>query len=95
MTGHGVFGKFLHRIGKAETSSCWYFSEIEYHSEHTLFGCPRWDETRLDVGRKLESHNKLRKYGKFDDKRPWDAIREFIHRIISQKIEDERTNSTE
>lgn len=53
VTGHGVFGKFLHRIGKAETSSCWYFSEIEDHSEHTLFECSRWDEARLDVGRKL------------------------------------------
>ncbi|XP_024870717.1 uncharacterized protein LOC112453917, partial [Temnothorax curvispinosus] len=46
LTGHGCFGKYLHRIGKEATTKCHHFDEVEDTAQHTLKHCPAWDEPR-------------------------------------------------
>lgn len=45
LTGHGVFGTYLHRIGKAENDRCWYCEERDT-AQHTIFECIKWVEER-------------------------------------------------
>lgn len=53
MTGHGCFGKFLHRMEKRPDPSC-DFCGKEDDAFHTLRECPAWDSQRIRLQRKLE-----------------------------------------
>jgi hypothetical protein len=46
LTGHGVFGEFLLRIGKETTSICHHCQLGEDSALHTLMSCPAWEELR-------------------------------------------------
>jgi hypothetical protein len=46
LTGHGVFGEFLLRIGKESTSICHHCRTREDTAQHTLTSCPAWEEPR-------------------------------------------------
>ncbi|XP_024867537.1 uncharacterized protein LOC112451863 [Temnothorax curvispinosus] len=46
ITGHGCFGKYLHRIGKERTTRCHHCPEGADTAQHTLEDCPAWDEER-------------------------------------------------
>ncbi|KAJ8946988.1 hypothetical protein NQ318_019069 [Aromia moschata] len=52
LTGHGNFGTYLKRIGKAETDRCTHCRE-EDGPGHALLACPRWEEKRRAVERSL------------------------------------------
>ncbi|XP_063920786.1 uncharacterized protein LOC135135625 [Zophobas morio] len=41
LSGHGNFAKQTQRIGKSETSECWYECEEDDTAEHTLFACAK------------------------------------------------------
>lgn len=45
LTGHGCFGDFLFRIGRAETPKC-IMCEAEDSVSHTLNDCPAWEANR-------------------------------------------------
>jgi hypothetical protein len=57
LTGHGVFGEFLLRIGKESTSICHHCRLGEDSAQHTLTSCPVWEEPRrmlrMEVGEDL------------------------------------------
>ncbi|CAK1579775.1 unnamed protein product [Parnassius mnemosyne] len=47
LTGHGVFGRFLYRIGREETAGCSHCEDRpEDTVEHTVEVCPAWAEHR-------------------------------------------------
>jgi hypothetical protein len=46
LTGHGVFGEFLKKIGKENTSLCHHCGTEEDTAQHTLEVCPAWELPR-------------------------------------------------
>jgi len=46
LTGHGCFGKYLHRIGREDTTKCHHCGAREDTAKHTLEECPAWGEHR-------------------------------------------------
>lgn len=49
LTGHGVFGEYLARIGRKEDPYCWWCPEVVDDPEHTLFVCPRFESERREL----------------------------------------------
>lgn len=41
LTGRGVFGSYLARIGREEATECWFCRALEDDVGHTLSECPR------------------------------------------------------
>ena len=94
LTGHGVFGRFLHRIGREETPGCFHCEDRpEDTVEHTVEVCPAWAEHR----RVLEAA-----IGGGDLSRPalvqamvrseteWDAVTSFCEAVMLEKEVAER-----
>lgn len=46
LTGHGCFGAYLSRIGKAPSARCPYCGDPNDTTFHTFFSCHIWDENR-------------------------------------------------
>ncbi|XP_025157360.1 uncharacterized protein LOC112589214 [Harpegnathos saltator] len=46
LTGHGCFGRYLHQIGKENTTECHHCSEPEDSARHTLVECEAWSQER-------------------------------------------------
>ena len=44
--GYDVIGSYLARIGKRETTECWFCGALEDDVGHTLSGYPRWFDDR-------------------------------------------------
>jgi hypothetical protein len=57
LTGHGVFGEYLHRIQREVTAICHHCEEEKDTAQHTLEFCPAWAEPRrvlrLAIGERL------------------------------------------
>lgn len=54
MTGHGSFGTYLFRIGKADTACCRYCGDPKDDPVHTYEQCPRWAVQRHELSVVLE-----------------------------------------
>ncbi|KAL0098858.1 hypothetical protein PUN28_000002 [Cardiocondyla obscurior] len=46
ITGHGVFGDFLHRIGKEGSAKCWECGASKDGADHTLYECSAFTTQR-------------------------------------------------
>ena len=46
LMGYDVIGSYLARIGKGETTECWFCGALEDDVGHTLSGYPRWFDDR-------------------------------------------------
>lgn len=92
-TGHGVFGVYLHRIGKKTTPYCWYcMDNIPDTTEHTLFVCQRWARHRGELNIKVSeevNQNNIGTLITFKEEY-WSAVRKFITDVMKLKIEDEK-----
>ncbi|CAF4894566.1 unnamed protein product [Pieris macdunnoughi] len=49
ISGHGCFGKYLHRIRREPTSACHHCQELVDDAAHTLAACPAWAEERRNL----------------------------------------------
>ncbi|XP_018377655.1 PREDICTED: uncharacterized protein LOC108770518 [Trachymyrmex cornetzi] len=49
LTGHGVFGAYLYRIGRMGTPICIFCRAANDTAGHTLLFCPAWAEQRGDL----------------------------------------------
>lgn len=49
LTGHGVFAKYLAKIGNKDTPYCWWCPEVEDDPEHTLFVCSKFYHERREL----------------------------------------------
>jgi len=92
VTGHGCFGSFLYRIGKRSTPKCWYCGDDNDTTEHTLFECPRWEENRLRMDLKVGTNIDRANIGTIllRNQETWTIIKEFINKIMNQKLMDEK-----
>lgn len=92
LTGHGSFGAYLHRIGRAASPGCVYCDADLDDASHTLLDCPRWDEERAALAGAMGEHA-LTPGGIvasiIRDREGWDAMETFAAAVMSQKEADE------
>ncbi|KAL1489506.1 hypothetical protein ABEB36_014390 [Hypothenemus hampei] len=95
LTGHGIFGKYLHKIGKAESAACWYCGGID-DAEHTIFECPQFTEIRRAAGNRCgvaltkENIGNFISENKEKQEHIFDMLRELM--TVKEKTESERNN---
>lgn len=53
LTGHGCFNKYLFKIGKAASPSCWWCPDTIDDPGHTIVSCDHYAEERRDMARSL------------------------------------------
>jgi hypothetical protein len=87
LTGHGVFGEFLLRIGREVTSTCNHCKEAEDTALHTLESCPAWEEPRrilrMEIGARISPEALVEAI--FRDRREYSAVRVFCERVMLAK----------
>lgn len=92
LSGHGCFGTYLFRIGKADSPICTFCQEEEDSSEHTLQRCKEWEDERetltSTIGEDLSLESVIREILLTEEK--WQAFRTFAENVMSAKEEDER-----
>jgi hypothetical protein len=94
LTGHGVFGEFLLRIGREVTSICYHCKEGENTALNTLESCPAWEEPRrilrTKIGARISPDALVE--GLLRDRRGYSAVRVFCERVMLAKewVERER-----
>ncbi|CAK1592748.1 unnamed protein product [Parnassius mnemosyne] len=94
LTGHGVFGRFLHRIGREETPGCSHCEDRpEDTVEHTVEVCSAWAEHRRvlvaaigggDLSRPALVEAMVR------SETEWDAVTTFCEAVMLAKEVAER-----
>lgn len=97
LTGHGSFGAFLFRIGKAISPICVFCREgVADDAAHTLGQCSAWDEERTTLNRTLEVEEDLnlpsvvRAICESSD--AWLAFAQFCDTVMTVKERCEREN---
>jgi hypothetical protein len=92
LTGHGVFGEFLQRIGKEITSVCHHYGTRDDTAQHTLVACPAWEEPRrvlrMEVGEDLAPEALIRAV--FGGRQGYSAVRTFCEQVMLAKERAER-----
>lgn len=90
LSGHGIFGSYLHRIRKMGSDRCWY-CEARDSVEHTIFWCDSWigeRERRASVGSRLTTESIVTAMvGSQED---WKAVDDMVKTILITKMQDER-----
>lgn len=97
LTGHGCFGEFLNRIGKATTAKCMFCEEQVDTSQHTREECPEWDGPRATLREKFGPDISLRKIveGMASDEGKWTAFTAFAETVMIRKDEEEKRRKKE
>lgn len=92
MTGHGCFGKFLHRIEREETPRCHACGADEDTAEHTLAVCSSWDQQRQELVRVVGSDLSLPTIvgAMVTSDQAFTAFASFCEDVMSQKEAAER-----
>lgn len=93
LTGHGCFGRYLHRIPKREESpKCHHCGAEMDDVEHTLVACPAWSTERAGlvdtIGSDLSLPSIVRRMVERRD--CWAAMTTFASTVLRKKEEDER-----
>ena len=92
LTGHGCFGIYLFRIGRKETSTCWFCRDEQDSPEHSIIKSVRWnkesDEAHCELGVILSKENVMSEMLASEQK--WTVIASLIKKILSQKESYER-----
>lgn len=91
LTGHGVFGQYLKRIGKSESDKCWFCEGIDT-AKHTLFECQRWVKERIKANRLVGKDITVNNIASImlESEEGWDAINELMINIMNLKAEKEK-----
>jgi len=92
ITGHGSFGDYLFRIGRAVSPACPFCGEVEDSAWHTLGECPEWAEDRERLvgvlGPDLSLTTVLRAAVSSPEK--WRALIGYAERVMTKKEAAER-----
>ncbi|KAJ8939104.1 hypothetical protein NQ314_011235 [Rhamnusium bicolor] len=95
-TWHGVFGKYLQRIGKQDHDRCW-FCDQEDTAGHTLFLCKQWTQQRQDLynicGTEINKENVARSLLECEEN--WNAIAATFSNIMKEKEAEEYRREAE
>lgn len=61
LTGHGSFGKYLHKIGKRQEDACQLCGVSPDTVKHAIFECDMWNKLRMeistDIGKEIRAEN--------------------------------------
>lgn len=85
LTGHGVFGSYLHRIGKKQNPLCWFCSQID-NPEHTIFECPRFKNKREALQRTLQTNINTTNISMYFEGEGGKHIMEYLNSIMKEKV---------
>jgi hypothetical protein len=92
LTGHGVFGEYLKKIGKENTSLCHHCGTEEDTAQHTLEVCPAWElprtTLRAEAGDELNPGSIVEAV--LEGGRRAAAVRDFCERVMLAKEWAER-----
>jgi len=96
LTGHGCFGIYLKRIGKAESSLCPFCNSEDDSADHTIRVCPEWQNDRDDlisvIGPDLSLSGVIR--GIIGSRESWTAFAKFAEAVMLKKEEAERAKDS-
>ncbi|XP_050450420.1 uncharacterized protein LOC126850972 [Cataglyphis hispanica] len=102
LTGHGCFGTYLYRIGKASMPYCEHCNvqNVEDSPEHTLRDCTAWEENRNKLCESLEVNVDTLSLEKIIQqvlcsKEKWEAFAEFANVVMLRKEVAERARQEE
>lgn len=92
LSGHGSFGSFLHRIGKAPSKGCRHCDHDLDTTEHTILVCPAWTDQREALKRVVGSDLSLPALirAMLASEEGWRAVAKFALDVMHLKEEDER-----
>ncbi|PZC86367.1 hypothetical protein B5X24_HaOG209086 [Helicoverpa armigera] len=93
-TGHGCFGRYLHRIGRKEAPGCHHCADSpEDTVDHTVQKCPAWEGHRRVLVEALGGGDLSRPalvQAMVRGEREWDAVASFCEAVMLEKEEAER-----
>ncbi|CAL1677461.1 unnamed protein product [Lasius platythorax] len=99
MTGHGCFGKFLHRIRKRRNPGCDFCEEEVDDAIHTLRECPAWDPQRTQLKGKLGLQRDFTLGDIIDaiarSEEHWTAFSAYVQEVMREKEDEERRRERE
>ena len=88
LSGHGYFQKYLHRMGKTNSTLCIYGDDCADDAEHTSFECSRWRSERYALQQQLcidkVSPNNLTNI-LISNFQSWSYVGDYSERILRQK----------
>ena len=92
LTGHGVFGSYLARIGREKTAECWFCGAPEDDVEHTVTVCPAWGSHRQWLVEVIGLYLSIcgLANGLLHGSREWSAISQFSEAALRTKEDRER-----
>ena len=92
LTGHGCFGEFLCRIGKAATPGCHHCDCPGDTAQHTLEVCPAWEEQRRVLMGSIGADLSLPAVftAMVGSENAWQAVASFCEEVMRQKEAAER-----
>lgn len=95
LTGHGSFATYLcHKIKKKDSPNCPTCSNEQESPEHVLFTCPRFDEERYELTRKVPTINADNMVEMMcSNEEIWTIVNTTTVKIIS-RLDDERIMTT-
>lgn len=92
LTGNGVFGEYLKKIGREETDLCHHCGEGRDTAQHTLEFCPAWElpryNLRIAIGECLAPSAVLE--AMLNGPREYEAVRFFCEQVMLVKERAER-----
>lgn len=89
LSGHGYFRRYLHRIGKVESSKCIYGDSTNDDAEHTIFNCVKWQNERNSLESFLgnvKAENIVSKM--LESEKNWKEVTTFVEKILRKKKQD-------
>lgn len=91
LSGHGVFGTYLCRIGKAESGKCWFCGEVD-DPQHTIFQCEEFDGERRTAERACGTRVDLESVAELliRNEKCWNAVAGMLEGIMRAKEVEER-----
>lgn len=91
LTGHGVFGTYVYRIGKAKGDECAYCGDPDT-AAHTIFSCKRWKQLRERAGNKLGKEITANNLvdSMIESRQNWEELHQMIRQIMKIKEAEER-----
>jgi len=92
LTGHGCFGNYLYRIGKADTAMCQHCGLDDDSSSHTIESCSAWlDERTVLINAIGPDLSLLCVLGAISTSREaWRAFARFVETVMLAKEDAER-----
>jgi hypothetical protein len=92
LTGHGCFGRYLHRIGREPSPRCLECGADEETAQHALEQCPAWSAQRQSLIATIGANLSLPAVvqAMAHSARSWAAVASFCEHVMLQKEAAER-----